>query len=234
MGARCVFITGTDTGVGKTRVTLALMNTLRDLGQRVAAMKPVATGAVTTDDGLHNEDAVLLRQYASVAMTYEQVNPYVFELPSSPHLAARKAGVTIDMEVIRRRAEELAQQADWLLVEGVGGWEVPLNDKQRVADLAHTLDMPVLLVVQLRMGALNHAFLTATAIRRAGIECCGWVANCIDPDFAFYEDYIETLRAGLDAPLLGILPTLSPDLPHGRERLQLQPAFEAWLSEPCV
>jgi len=204
--ARSIFVTGTDTGVGKTLVSTGLMRLLQGAGLKVAGMKPVAAGAFWRDGRLVNEDALLLQANASMPLSYDQVNPFVFELPVSPHIAAEKSGREIDFPRIRRAYEELAEAADCVIVEGVGGWEVPLNKRQRVADLALALDLPVLLVVGLRLGCLNHALLTRRAIENSGASCLGWIVNRIEPDFPFPAENIETLENSLDRPLLASLP----------------------------
>ncbi|BBA36528.1 ATP-dependent dethiobiotin synthetase BioD [Methylocaldum marinum] len=201
-----IFVTGTDTGVGKTIVTVGLMRLLQSAGFKVAGMKPVATGAFWQDGRLVNEDALRLQASASIRLDYNQVNPFVFELPASPHIAAGKTGCEIDFRRIRQVYEELAEAVDWVLVEGVGGWEVPLNGRERVADLVRLLDLPVLLIVGLRLGCLNHAFLTQRAIANSGAHCVGWIANHADGDFWWSAEAIETLDHALDWPLLAIVP----------------------------
>jgi len=204
--ARSVFVTGTDTGVGKTIVSVALMRLLQSAGLKVVGMKPVATGACWQDGRLVNDDALLLQASASIRLDYNQVNPFVFEPPVAPHIAAKKAGQEIDFRHLCRVYEELAEVADCVVVEGVGGWEVPLNEGQRVADLARALDLPVLLVVGLRLGCLNHALLTQRAIKNSGVSCLGWIVNQIERDFLFSAENIETLENSLNWPLLAALP----------------------------
>lgn len=204
--ARGIFVTGTDTGIGKTLVSVSLMRLLHTAGLKVAGMKPVATGGAGSNGRLVNEDALLLQANASIRLDYNQVNPFVFELPVSPHLAAKKAGRDIDLQRIRQIYEELAEVADCVVVEGVGGWEVPLNERERVADLVRMLDLPVLLVVGLRLGCLNHALLTGRAIDHAGARCLGWIANQVDRDFLLSAENIETLEKSFDWPLLAALP----------------------------
>jgi len=206
MAKRGLFITGTDTSVGKTRVTLALMGWLKNLGLTVVGMKPVATGCFIDDGLLCNEDALLLQKNSSVRVPYEKINPYAFELPVSPHIAARAAGRTIDLATIVRQYRELERLADCVLVEGVGGWEVPLDERRKVSDLARALGLPVILVVGLRLGCLNHAFLTYAALARGGVECLGWIANQPGAEFAFLDENIKSLEAELPVPCLGILP----------------------------
>lgn len=173
------FITGTDTGVGKTLVSCTLLRAFAAQGKRVAGFKPVAAGC---DDDDHNEDAKLLRAASTVQATYGQINPYCFPRPIAPHLAARHAGVRIEFERIMVSYRELAGQTDEVIVEGVGGFCVPLNDKQDSAELAKQLDLPVILVVGMRLGCINHALLTLRAITDFQLECAGWVANVLDAD----------------------------------------------------
>lgn len=204
------FITGTDTGIGKTVVTLGLMQHLQDLGLSVAAMKPVATGCERTPKGLRNADALQLQAQASMSLDYERVNPYAFAAPIAPQLAATEAGSRIDIAVIQQGMLQLAGQADRVCVEGIGGWQVPLNDTETVADLAVILDLDVILVVGLRLGCLNHALLTAQSIEASGARLAGWVANCPAAGTEHLDKIIKTLESRLPAPLLGTVPLLSP------------------------
>jgi dethiobiotin synthetase len=169
-------------------------------------MKPVASGSEHTPDGLRNEDALLLQAQSSVDLPYESINPYAFELPVSPHIAAEKAGAKIQIEAIHKQMQQLMESADCLLVEGVGGWHVPLSEQKTMEDLAIALGVPVILVVGMRLGCLNHALLTYQAIIQSGLPCAGWVANRIDPDFDCLDENIATLKHQINAPLIGILP----------------------------
>jgi dethiobiotin synthetase len=202
------FITGTDTGVGKTVVTLGLMQLLQDQGQQVAAMKPVACGSERTESGLRNEDARLLRQQASMALEYECVNPYAFEPAIAPHIAAEMTGIRIDIKTVLKDFGLMAAQADSVCVEGVGGWLVPLNEDQTMADLAARLGLEVILVVGLRLGCLNHALLTSRAVAAADLKLTGWVANQLPPGIDAVRDNIEALKSRISAPLLGVVPPL--------------------------
>ena len=199
------FVTGTDTGIGKTRVSTALLHALSDAGSACVGMKPVASGADATPAGLRNEDALALQQAASLKRDYTLVNPYCFAPPIAPHLAAREAGVEIRLDTLREAYTGLCQGADAVVVEGVGGWQVPLSESLELPDLARAFDLPVVLVVGMRLGCLNHALLTARAIRADGLELLGWVANAIDPAFARPEANLATLETELGAPLLGRL-----------------------------
>jgi dethiobiotin synthetase len=198
------FVTGTDTGVGKTLVSQVLLHALRSAHAAVAGFKPIASGCDRTPEGLRNADALALQAASSIPLPYDVVNPYAFAPPIAPHLAAEQAGVAIDLDVILQRIGSVA--ADRIVVEGVGGWQVPLNRTQSVADLAQRLGLPVVLVVGLRLGCLNHALLTAEAIRSCGLELAGWVANRIDPAFPCCDENIAALQERLAVPLLLRLP----------------------------
>jgi dethiobiotin synthetase len=202
------FVTGADTGVGKTRVSAALLLALRSRGLRAVGMKPVASGCFRENGALRNEDALLLQAHSSEETPYERVNPYAFEPPIAPHIAAAQTGVTVEFGHISACFAALRARADCVVVEGVGGWEAPLTDTANVADLARLLDLPVILVVGLRLGCLNHAILTQRAIEQAGLPCLGWVANAVDEAMPRREENIATLRQRLPAPCLA-------ELPHG-------------------
>lgn len=203
MGAQKLFITGTDTGVGKTRVAATLLRVLAARGARAVGMKPVASGA---EPGQQNEDVAALVAASSVKAPLEWVNPYCFAPPIAPHLAAREAGVSVSIPRLVAACQALGQQADWVVVEGAGGLCVPLDGRHDFRDLVRALGAPVLLVVGLRLGCINHAVLTAEAIRAAGLPWTGWVANQIDPAMLRAGDNLETLRALLPEPFLGICP----------------------------
>jgi dethiobiotin synthetase len=201
MMARGLFVTGTDTGVGKTRVAVALIHALRAQGLRVAAMKPVAAGSAA---GGLNEDVVALMQATNVEADMRDVNPYAFEQPIAPHLAAHLAGVRIELSVIVEAYSRLAAVADVVVVEGAGGWRVPLNEREDMADLAQALGLPIVLVVGLRLGCLNHALLTAESIVHRHLPWAGWVGNSIDPAMAHQTLNLDALRDRLPAPCLGV------------------------------
>lgn len=210
-----LFITGTDTGVGKTTIALVLMRALQARGLRVIGMKPVASGCVQTSDGLRNDDAEKLRAQSSVTVPYAWVNPYAFEPPIAPHIAAEKIGVTIDVEVIRACYEKIAQQADVVIVEGAGGWLVPINNEQTMADIAVSLRLPVISVVAIRLGCLNHALLTTQAVADSGMTLIGWVANVMERNSAVVEENIDMLRRRTCADFLGEMTLDSPSLMGG-------------------
>jgi dethiobiotin synthetase len=210
--AKAYFITGTDTGVGKTVVTCALMQLARQRGAKAGAMKPIAAGAEQTAAGWMNDDVMLLRQNLSIDIAAEDLNPYCFRDAIAPHIAATNENVTIDFNKITASLEKITAQADWVFVEGAGGFKVPLGDKLDMADLAVALKLPVILVVGMRLGCLNHALLTQDAIRACGLTLAGWVANTIDPAMPVFNDNIAALKQRIHAPLLGIIPYLSqPD-----------------------
>lgn len=209
MSARGVFITGTDTGVGKTVVACALVRGLRAQGLRVAVMKPVASGSEATAQGLRNADALALAASAGYEGPYEDLNPYCFEPAISPHIAAKEAGIEIDTSKIRHVYDTLAARADWVLVEGAGGWYAPLNERQTMADIAWGLTVPALLVVGLKLGCLNHAHLTQVGMEAHGVTFAGWVANALDPEFARPAENLAALERLLGAPALAHVPYLA-------------------------
>ncbi|MDQ3261949.1 MAG: dethiobiotin synthase [Pseudomonadota bacterium] len=199
------FITGTDTGVGKTFVTCALLHNLREQGIAAIGMKPIAAGADMTPDGLRNEDIEALRNASGIPLEREDLNCYLFAEPIAPHIAAANEDVEIDLDIIRQRFDQLAELADMVLVEGVGGFIVPLGDTIDSADLATDLDLPVILVVGMRLGCLSHALLTQEAILARGLTLAGWVANQIDPHMAELDANVEALEERIRAPLLGVI-----------------------------
>lgn len=203
MTARTLFVTGTDTGVGKTRIAAALIRLLVEEGVRTVGMKPVAAGA---GPGQLNEDVVALRAAGNVDAPLADINPYAFGAAIAPHIAAQQAGVAIDLETIAAAHARLAACADVVVVEGAGGWRVPLSDTTEMADLAARLGGAVVLVVGLRLGCLNHALLTAEAVRRRGLPWAGWVANRIDPHMASADENLASLQRRLPGPCLGVVP----------------------------
>lgn len=198
-----MFITGTDTAVGKTLIGCALLDLLKSDGVSTVAFKPVAAGARPTPAGLRNDDAELLMAKATASVSYADVNPVTLAAAIAPHIAARQAGFVIDIEQLATACGLLRQHAQFVLVEGAGGWLVPLGPTRTMADLAARLEFPVLLVVGLRLGCLNHALLTVDNIEARGLEVAGWIANQVQPDMPAVEDNIATLRARIRAPLLG-------------------------------
>ncbi|WP_374567361.1 dethiobiotin synthase [Nitrosomonas sp.] len=196
------FVTGTDTGVGKTTISCALLRAFAAQGKKAVGMKPVVAGS--ENGRWHDVEQLIAASNINAAREY--VNPYAFDPPVSPHIAARQAGVDIDLAVIQRAYQALSSQADIVIVEGAGGFLVPLNARQTGADLARALNLPVILVAGMRLGCLNHALLTAQAIHASGLPFAGWVANCIDPQMQVLEENIATLEQRLDGPLLGVVP----------------------------
>lgn len=196
-----LFITGTDTEIGKTVATVALARALVDEGLRVACFKPVASGCRATDEGLRNNDAEQLMAAMNVELPYAQVNPIAFEPPIAPHIAAEHAGRSIDPVAICADLRRI--DADVRLVEGAGGWQVPLGPSLDMAALPRTLGASVVLVVGLRLGCINHALLSARAIRDDGLPLAGWIANEVDPAMDEREANIESIRSRIDCPLIG-------------------------------
>lgn len=209
MSARGLFVTGTDTGVGKTRVAVALIQALRARGLRVAAMKPVSAGHVP---GELNEDVLALLQASNVSADVHDVNPYAFAEPIAPHIAAALAGARIELDVIAAAYSRLAAVADVVVVEGAGGWRAPLNERQDMADLAQRLGLPVVLVVGLRLGCLNHALLTAESIGCRRVPWAGWVGNHIEPAMPRAAENVASLHVRLPGPCLGVQRFLHEDV----------------------
>lgn len=201
-----VFVTGTDTGIGKTLVSASLLAALNAHGTRAVGMKPVASGCEATGAGLRNADALLLLRHSAGTPDYADINPYTFAEPIAPHLAAADAGVAIDLRRIEAAHATLAADAAFTVVEGVGGWMAPLGPQLTQADLVRALHVPVILVVGLRLGCINHALLSARAIRDDGCDLLGWIGSSVDPAMLRHADNVETLRARLHAPCLGVLP----------------------------
>jgi dethiobiotin synthetase len=203
------FIAGTDTDIGKTTLAAGLLYAARQSGLSTAAGKPVASDCVVSPEGLRNADAQALMAECSVALTYEEVNPVAFEPAIAPHLAAREAGVTLTVQsLLEPMRYLLSKGADFTLIEGAGGWRVPLADQANLSDLAKALRLPVILVVGVRLGCINHALLTAEAIAQDGLQLAGWVANIIDGKTARLEENLATLAERLPAPCLGRVPRL--------------------------
>jgi dethiobiotin synthetase len=205
-----IFITGTDTGVGKTLVSVSLVKALVKHGLRVSAMKPIASGSEQTPAGLRNADAMALAAASNVAAPYAAINPYCFEPAISPHIAAEEAGIDVDIRVIQRSFETLAAGADVVVVEGAGGWYAPISQSLAMSDLPKLLDIPVLLVVGLRLGCLSHALLTKRAIEANGAEFAGWVANSIDSTLERRAQNLSSLERGLAGAPLSVFP-FEPD-----------------------
>lgn len=200
------FVTGTDTDCGKTHAAVALISTLRARGLRVSGFKPVAAGASLCDGKLQNDDALALLRASGLPLAYDDVNPYCFGPAVAPHLAAAEAGALIELTRIEAAFGRLAAVSDRVVVEGAGGWRVPLGGSLDIQALACALGLPVVLVVGLRLGCLNHALLTEQAIRASGVDLAGWIGSPVDPGMARRDANVLTLRERLEAPCLGILP----------------------------
>jgi len=209
------FVTGTDTGVGKTTVSAALLYAAKSQGLTTAASKPLASGCEQTEQGLRNSDALALCQQCSVPLTYQELNPYPFAPPIAPHLAAAEAGTKLSAATVKSAVRLILDKgADLTLVEGAGGWLVPINAQETLADVARALQLPVILVVGLRLGCINHALLTARAIQQDGLTLAGWVANGLEPDTAKRQENLHSLEQRLTAPCLGQIPYLTAPCPQ--------------------
>jgi dethiobiotin synthetase len=203
------FITGTDTEIGKTFTTSALLRAFAKQGNSTLGLKPIASGAEEIDGVLHNEDVDSLVAASSVKAPQEIVVPYLMRTPAAPHIVAAMENVKMDVQHIASCYQQAQQLADVVLVEGVGGFCVPLDDETSTVDLAQRLALPVILVVGMRLGCINHALLTAQAIKASGLRLAGWVANAVDADMKFFEENVQTLKQRLDAPCLAVMPRLA-------------------------
>ncbi len=197
------FITGTDTEIGKTTIAVGLIYALQNAGHTVSVMKPIASGCETLDGELRNDDALKLIAACNQDLDYADVNPYAFIPPIAPHIAAEQVGVKIDIATIIELANKHKTNSDYTIIEGAGGWQVPLNEKETVEDLAKALGLPVILVVGLRLGCINHALLTAKAIQDSGLVLAGWVANHCHKNMDNSTEVIQTLTQHIDAPHIG-------------------------------
>lgn len=201
-----LYVTGTDTGIGKTLASCALLHALRGQGLRAVGMKPVASGCEGSDGVWRNADALALQAAGEPGIAYDDINPFALQHPLAPELAARDAGVDVALPPILAAHARLASVADAVVVEGVGGWAAPLSATLMQADLVRALRSPVLLVVGLRLGCINHALLSARAIAADGAQLAGWIASHVDPQMERVEDNLAILRARLPAPCWGVLP----------------------------
>ncbi|QTS83922.1 dethiobiotin synthase [Coxiella endosymbiont of Amblyomma nuttalli] len=201
------FITGTDTGIGKTYVSVALLRKFNNEGFSTFGMKPIASGCHRINHKLYNKDALALQKVSSIKKAYEYINPFAFEAPIAPHIASQLNNQSVEkhkvVDIINRT---FRIPADVFVIEGVGGWFVPLNEKELMSDVVKLLNIPVILVVGIRLGCLNHALLTVAAIRQAKIPLVGWVANCLQPDMSVLAENIETLKNQIRASCLAVLP----------------------------
>jgi dethiobiotin synthetase len=206
MNAPAYFIAGTDTGVGKTRVTAALLAAARAMGLSISGMKPVASGAELVSGRMASADALQLAAASQQVTAYADLNPFCLEVAVSPHIAAKFADIEIDIAKIVTISAKLRAASDLLLIEGAGGWYTPIGERESMADLARALGCPVILVVGLKLGCLNHARLSVEAIRRSGCPFAGWIGSHTDPDFMALAENLATLRELLGAEPLGLLP----------------------------
>ncbi|EFC1525096.1 dethiobiotin synthase [Escherichia ruysiae] len=202
------FVTGTDTEVGKTVASCALLQAAKAAGYRTAGYKPVASGSEMTAEGLRNSDALALQRNSSLQLDYATVNPYTFEEATSPHIISAQEGWPIDPLVMSAGLRVLEHQAEWVLVEGAGGWFTPLSDSFTFADWVTQEQLPVILVVGVKLGCINHAMLTAQTVQQAGLTLAGWVANDVTPQGKRHSEYMATLTRMIPAPLLGEIPWL--------------------------
>jgi dethiobiotin synthetase len=207
---RGVFIAGTDTEIGKTLVATAMVRSLAQAGHRIAVMKPVAAGADLTPEGPRNADALALIEAANVPAPYETINPYCLKTPASPHIAAELEGIGVKLAPIVQAFGQLTRHSDLVVVEAAGGWYAPINESETMADIALALDLPVILVVGLRLGCISHALLSAQAIEARGLTFAGWIGNHLQPHFDHAAENIATLQARLTAPLLDVVPFQPP------------------------
>lgn len=221
-----VYVTGTDTGIGKTLASCTLLHALRERGLRAVGMKPVASGCAWIDGGWKNEDALALQAAGAPGVAYADLNPFALEQPLAPELAARDAGRQVTLEPILAARDRLVAAADALVVEGVGGWAAPLSRTLTQADLVRALELQVVLVVGLRLGCLNHALLSARAIAADGLPLAGWIASHVDPAMQRVEDNLAMLRERLPAPCWGMLPHTPVAQNRGQSRLSLWKALD--------
>jgi len=206
------YVTGTDTEVGKTVASTALLQAARLLGRRTAGYKPVASGSEMTPDGLRNSDALALQRNSVVPLGYAAVNPYTFAEPTSPHIVSADELRPIEARVLSAGLRKLEAQADWVLVEGAGGWYTPLSPTLTLADWVKGEQLPVILVVGVKLGCINHAVLTAQAVQQAGLRLAGWIANDVTPPGRRHAEYLSTLKRMIPAPMLGEIPWLGDEI----------------------
>ena len=230
----CCFVTGTDTEIGKTLVSGAILHKLVGRGLRACGMKPVAAGAELVDGELHNEDADLLKAAGNVHLPSSITTPFMLRAAAAPHIAASLEGVRIEAVPIIAAYAEILAASDAIVVEGVGGFRVPFNDEFDSADLATQLNLPVILVVGMRLGCISHALLTVEAIVARGLVLAGWVANTADPEMRFFDENIEALAARIPAPLLGVVPRLETPTAAAAARFIDLAGLPGWPSTRAV
>jgi dethiobiotin synthetase len=223
--SQSIFITATDTDAGKTLVAESVLLAANQIGLSTLGYKPVAAGCEATAQGLRNQDALTLQHAASIEIPYEQVNPIAFAEPVAPHLAARRCGEKIDLKCIQYGYVDLCKKsADLLLIEGAGGWRLPLGDGAFMSDFVIRNEIPVILVIGLKLGCLNHALLTYESLQNDGVKVLGWIANQIDPNMLYLQDNIDELHSLIDAPCLGVIPHLT-DLTDANQYVNFNPIF---------
>lgn len=222
------FIAGTDTGVGKTLIANALLKVARDNGLSTLGLKPVAAGCYLRDDVWVNEDAWELLQHSSVEAGYADINPVALREPMAPHIAAQREDVPLTAAPLVAHCRKQAERAEFCVVEGAGGWQVPLNDSETMADIATGIGAPVVLVVGMRLGCINHSLLSVAAIDAAGLQLAGWVANHIDADMAVAAENVTALEERIAAPLLGVVPVIeNPGPLFAAPHLSIGPLLQA-------
>jgi dethiobiotin synthetase len=215
MAKKVLFITGTDTDIGKTLIATGLLEAANKQGKRTAAIKPVAAGCSDTGEGPQNEDALMLQAAASTQLSYQQVNPVALDEPMAPHIAAKEQGKQLSANRLTGFCRGITLlPVDLVVIEGAGGWRVPLNNRESMAEIPKQLNAEVVLVVGLKLGCINHALLTAQAIRSDGLKIAGWVANTIDEDMLRLDENIDTLKQLIDEPCLGVIPRLAEKSPQ--------------------
>lgn len=231
--ARGLFVTGTDTDAGKTVAACALLAVLSNLGRSAAGFKPVSAGAERTPDGLRNRDALWLQSYSSVPLDYPEINPVVLEPPIAPHIAAAATGLSLDFHRLLECRRHLGRRAEVVVTEGAGGWLVPLSAEADMSDLAAAIGDPVVLVVGMKLGCLNHARLTAASIRSRGCRLAGWIGNRLDPDMAAFQENLDALADFLRCPSIGLIPWLG-DAPMERKVARASRSLDAALLETVL
>jgi dethiobiotin synthetase len=215
MAKKVLFITGTDTDIGKTLIATGLLEAANSQGMKTAAIKPVAAGCSDIGEGPQNEDALMLQAAASTELSYQQVNPVALDEPMAPHIAAKEQGKRLSADRLTGFCRGITLlPVDLVVIEGAGGWRVPINNRESMAEIPKQLNAEVVLVVGLKLGCINHALLTAQAIRSDGVKIAGWVANTIDEDMLRLDENIDTLKQLINEPCLGVIPKLSDKSPQ--------------------
>jgi dethiobiotin synthetase len=214
MSKKTFFVTGTDTNVGKTQIAAGLLHLANSQGLSTLGLKPVAAGCEKTEQGLRNQDALLLQAVSSIKLPYEQINPVTLLEPVSPHIAAQQEKRVLSADRLAGFCRGSFHMANFTLVEGAGGWRVPINPSETMADLVRVLQTPVILVVGMRLGCLNHALLTVEAIRQDGLPIVAWVANCLDVNMRATDENIQTLQQRIPAPCMGVVPFMNQSTPE--------------------